>query len=184
MTISTAQTIAFALGLVACGIAACTDLASRRVPNALTLPLLAVAPLLAAFDGLHAALVACTIVVVALVGGIVLHGSGILGGGDVKLLAGAGALAGYPACVEVALYSAVCGGILAIAVAVVRGDLAGVLSRVRVGVATTIAGRSIAVGAAAIDTCGTRIPYAVAIGAGFAMAVAGVTLFPVLRIVQ
>lgn len=182
--ISTAQMIAFAIGLGACGVAACTDLVSRRVPNALTLPLLAAAPIVAAFDGVHAAVVACVVVVVALVAGTAIHAAGILGGGDVKLFAGVGALAGYPACVEAALYSALFGGLLAIVVSAARGELGGVLSRVRLGVATSIAGRSLAIGAAAIDARGARIPYAVAIGAGFALAIASVTLFPVLRIVQ
>lgn len=182
--ISPAQTTAFAIGLGACGIAACTDLAKRRVPNTLTLPLLCAAPIVAAFDGLHAALVACAIVAIALVAGTVVHATGILGGGDVKLLAGVGALAGFPACVEAALYSALCGGLLAIVVSVARGELGGVLTRVRIGVAGSIASRSLAVGAAAIDARGARIPYAVAIGAGFAIAIAGVTLFPALRIVQ
>jgi prepilin peptidase CpaA len=182
--ITTAQSIAFAAGLGVCGIAACTDLATRRVPNALTLPLLVAAPLLAALDGVQAALVACAIVIVALALGTLVHAAGILGGGDVKLLAGVGALAGFPACIEVALYSALCGGVLALSVAIARGELAGVVSRLRVGVATTIAGRSLALGTASIAAQGPRIPYAVAIGAGFAVAIAGVTIFPALRIVQ
>ena len=182
--ISTAQSIAFALGLGACGIAACTDISMRRVPNALTLPVLAAAPVVAAFEGAHAAFVACAIVIVALFAGTLVHAAGILGGGDVKLLAGVGALAGYPACVEVALYSALCGGLLALAISAARGELAGVLSRVRFGVASSIAGRSLTAAAATIDARGPRIPYAVAIGAGFIIALAGVTIFPALRIVQ
>lgn len=182
--ITTAQAIAFATGLGACGIAACTDLATRRVPNALTLPLLAAAPLLAAFDGVRAVAIVCAIMIVALVAGTIVHAAGILGGGDVKLLAGVGALAGYPACVEVALYAALCGGILALVVSAARGEIGAVLARVRVGVATSIGGRSLAAGAAAIDARGPRIPYAVAIGAGFVIAIAGVTLIPALRIVQ
>jgi Flp pilus assembly protein protease CpaA len=182
--ISPAQTTAFALGLGACGIAAGTDLVSRRVPNALTLPLLAAAPLIAAFDGVQAALIACAILVAGLALGTLAHAAGVLGGGDVKLLAGACALAGFPACVEVALYSALCGGILALAVSLARGELLGVVSRVRLGVATTIAGRSLALGTAVLDASGPRIPYALAVGAGFAIAIMGVTLFPALRILQ
>ncbi len=181
---SHAQTIALAAGLGACGIAACTDLRSRRVPNALTLPLLAAAVPLAAFDGVHAALVASAILATVLLLGTVVHATGILGGGDVKLLAGVCALAGFPACVDVAAYSALCGGLLALAVSLARGELGAVLSRVRYGLATSIAGRSLTLAGAAVDARGTRIPYAVAIGFGFAIAVAGVTIFPALRIVQ
>lgn len=182
--ISPAQNIAFAIGLGACGIAACTDLRTRRVPNALTLPLIAAAPLVAAADGVRAALLACAIVIAALVLGTFVHTMGVLGGGDVKLLAGIGALAGYPACLEVALYSALCGGALALAVSLARGELGAVLGRLRYGVVSSIAGRSLALGAAAIDARGPRIPYAVAIGAGFAIAIAGVTIFPAVRIIS
>ncbi len=182
--ISTPHTVAFAVAGAACAIAAYTDLASRRVPNALTLPLIAVAPLLAAFDGVQAALAAGAIVVVMLVLGTFVHAAGVLGGGDVKLLAGVAALAGFPACIDVVLYCALCGGALAVAVAAVRGEFGAVVSRLRVGVTTTLAGRSLALGAAAIGARGTRIPYAVAIGAGFALAVAGLTVSPFLRIVQ
>jgi Flp pilus assembly protein protease CpaA len=182
--ISTPHTVAFAVAGAACAIAACTDLASRRVPNALTLPLIAAAPVLAAFDGVQAALAAASIAAVMLVLGTFVHAAGVLGGGDVKLLAGVTALAGFPACVDVALYCALCGGVLAVSVAAVRGEIGAVVSRVRIGVTTTLAGHSLALGAAAIGARGTRIPYAVAIGAGFAVAVAGLTVFPFLRIVQ
>jgi prepilin peptidase CpaA len=182
--ISTAQFVASGIGLLACGVAATTDLRSRRVPNALTLPLLAAAVPLAALDGVHAALAACAIVVAALAVGTVVHTMGVLGGGDVKLLAGVSALAGFPACIDVAIYSALCGGVLALVVSLARGELGAVVSRVRYGVATSVAGRSLAFASAAVDATGTRIPYAVAIGAGFAIAVAGATIFPALRIVQ
>ncbi|HEY9085976.1 MAG TPA: prepilin peptidase [Candidatus Tyrphobacter sp.] len=182
--ISSAHIVAFALAGTACGIAAGTDLVSRRVPNALTLPLLVAAPLLAAFDGVHAALVATGIVAGALVLGTLVHAAGVLGGGDVKLLAGAGALAGFPACIDVALYSALCGGVLAIAVSAARGELAGVAMRVRFGVTGAIAGRSLSAAVAAVDARGARIPYAVAIGAGFAIAMLAQSAIPVLRIVH
>jgi prepilin peptidase CpaA len=180
----TSNIVATALAAVACGIAACTDLAWRRVPNALTLPLMAVAPVVAAFEGWHAALVAVAIVVAALVGGSFIHATGVLGGGDVKLFAGIGALAGFPTCIEVALYTAVCGGLLAVVVSAMRGELAGALERVRVGVTGAALSRSLAAGAAAIDARGTRIPYALAIAAGFVLATLAQNSVPFLRIIR
>lgn len=182
--ISPAHFVAYALAAVACGIAAGTDLSVRRVPNWLTLPLLAAAPLLAAFDGLRSALVAVGIVIIALILGSIIHTAGVLGGGDVKLLAGVSALAGFPACVNVALYTAVCGGVLALAVSASRGELAGAVGRLRIGVASTVVSRNLAVGAAAIDARGARIPYALAIGAGFAIAMLAQSIIPALRILH
>lgn len=179
----TSDTIALALAATACVVAVGTDLRSRRVPNALTLPLLAAAPAIAAFNGLHAALVATAIVIASLLAGSLIHSAGILGGGDVKLLAGVGALAGFPACIDVALYSAIFGGLLALAVSTSRGELSAVLARVRAGVTTSVAGRNLALGVAAIDTHGVRIPYALAIGAGFAVAVLAHSALPFLRII-
>lgn len=176
--------LAMAIAAGACGAAIYTDLASRRVPNALTLPLMVAAPAIAVFDGVHAALVAAVIVLGALLGGTLVHATGVLGGGDVKLFAGVAGLAGFPACVEVALYTAMCGGVLALAVSTMRGELGGTLARVRVGIAGTIAGRSLAVGSAAMGATGTRIPYALAIGAGFALATLAQTSLPFLRIIR
>ncbi len=181
---SPAHIAAFALACTACGIAAGTDLAWRRVPNVLTLPLLGAAPLFAAFDGIHAALTAAGIAAGALIVGTFVHAAGVLGGGDVKLLAGVSALAGFPACIDVALYSALCGGALAIAVSASRGELGGVVGRMRLGVTGAIAGRSLAAAVAAVDARGARIPYAIAIGAGFAIAMLAQSAFPVLRIVH
>lgn len=155
--------IAFALAAVACILAVRTDLASRRIPNAITLPLLAVAPLLAAFDGWRAVFAACGIIAAVLAIGACLHAAGVLGGGDVKLLAGVSALAGYPWCLDVALYTGICGGLLALIFAAARGELGGLIARLPTGV---------------------RLPYALAIGTGFALATAGATVFPALRIVQ
>jgi prepilin peptidase CpaA len=176
--------VSVAIAASACGAAVYTDLATRRVPNALTLPLMIAAPAVAAFDGVHAALVAAAIVLGALLGGTIVHAMGVLGGGDVKLLAGVAGFAGFPACIEVALYTAVCGGMLALVVSTMRGELGGTLARVRLGVAGTIAGRSLAVGSAAMGATGTRIPYALAIGAGFALATLAQTSLPFLRIIR
>lgn len=176
--------IALAIAATACSIACYSDLTARRVPNALTLPLLGIAPLLAAFNGVHAALSAAAIVVVSLFVGVAVHSAGILGGGDVKLLAGIGALAGFPACVDVALYTALFGGLLAVGVSAARGELTGILARVRVGITSSVAGRSLALGAVAIDAGGARIPYALAIGAGFAVATLAQTVLPFLRIIR
>ncbi len=160
--ISTTQMVAFTLAAIACVLASCTDVVSRRVPNAITFPLLAAAPLVAAFGGWRPALIALGIVAVGYALGACMHAAGLLGGGDVKLLVGVSALTGFPNCVDVVLYTGVCGGLLALIFAAARGELRGVIARLPTGV---------------------RLPYAVAIGSGFALATAGATVLPALRIV-
>lgn len=51
-----------------------------------------------------------------------------MGAGDVKLMAAVGAFAGWPKIVEIALYSAIAGGIFALIVAVLKGRLRKTLS--------------------------------------------------------
>ncbi|MBV9270732.1 MAG: prepilin peptidase, partial [Candidatus Eremiobacteraeota bacterium] len=82
-------------GLAACVLAVVYDTAFRRIPNWLTLPLLAAGPVLWLFSGhdaLHHAWLAAVSVAVAIFAGAFIHRMRILGGGDVKLLA---ALVGF-----------------------------------------------------------------------------------------
>jgi len=81
--------------LVICLAACATDLRARVIPNWLTLPVLALAPLIHlvanGVSGLGGALLGCT--VCAAVPLLLFH-MGAMGGGDVKLFAALGALAG------------------------------------------------------------------------------------------
>lgn len=84
-----------ALALVASGIACFTDLHTRTIPNWLTLPLpLCALALHVAEDGLLGALLCTAGALACFLPVYFLFARGALGGGDVKLLAGTGALLG------------------------------------------------------------------------------------------
>jgi prepilin peptidase CpaA len=159
--------IGIALVLVACAVAVVTDVRSRRIPNALT------AALALAALGLHAAqgwaafgIAVATLLAVLILGSFVfsLHW---LGGGDVKLLAGAAATLGFPDAVPFLAYTAVGGGLLALAVAVATGRLREVLASVALVLRPFAYKGTVAVAPAAPIS----LPYAVAIAFG-AVAVA------------
>ena len=153
------------------GTGAFIDLRTRRVPNALTVSL-AVSGIVAAASGLSGLTVTAAFVGLALGLGFMLPGYlfGATGAGDVKLLAAVGAWLG-PAEVGVAfLYTAIVGGVLAIAVARRRRRLALTLES---------AGKLITTGAANVGeiehpAANNRFAYAPAIAAGSILAAIGV----------
>lgn len=109
-----------------------TDVTSARIPNALTI-LGAVAGVAAhvllpggvgpwtSLAGLGAGLLVF----------FLLFALGGLGGGDVKLMAALGAWIGWPAVLSLALFTALAGGVLAVAVALSRGYLRQALGNLR-----------------------------------------------------
>lgn len=170
------------LALCACAIAAWTDLVASKVPNWLTFPLLALAPLLAALAGVRQALVALAIVIVALVLGAIAHTAGVFGGGDVKLFAAIAGIAGFPACLDVALYTALAGGVLAIVVAVRKRALRRSIGRIVAALGTAAVTRRPMTFGAGEGSPAHRIPYALAIAAGFTITTLGQSSLPALRI--
>jgi prepilin peptidase CpaA len=121
----TTSEIVAVLAAVACaGAGAAIDLRSRRIPNLLTGSAAALGVLLALTGCVEqrpaSALLGC-----ALGGALMLPGYlwGGTGGGDVKLLGAVGAFLGPGLVVKTFLYSAVAGGLLAVAVAWSRGRL-------------------------------------------------------------
>src|SRR5262249_40858877 len=101
--------------VTACMAASVTDVRSFRIPNYLTLPLLATGLLYHASSGM-APLISAAFG--ALFGGFILLLPFCLGGmgaGDVKLLAGVGAWLGLPDTVYVFIGAALCGGVYALA---------------------------------------------------------------------
>lgn len=106
---------------VGMGAAAVIDLRTRRIPNILTATMAAVGIGLAAAGfgriGLGAALLGCALGLAFMLPG---HIFGATGAGDVKLLAAAGALLGPKDTIFAFLYTAVAGGVLALAVALLR----------------------------------------------------------------
>jgi len=109
--------------LVACAIAVVTDLRARSIPNFVTVPLAIAGIALAATHGMLAAFVSIGLVLGTLVVGTFFFTMGWLGGGDVKLMAASAGTLGYPDVVPFLLYTALGGGVLAIAVALATGTL-------------------------------------------------------------
>src|SRR5688572_888401 len=106
------------------------DIRTRRVPNVLTLALAVTGVGLAA---LHMTEVSVWSSVAGLFLGLALmlpgHVIGATGAGDVKLFAAAGTLLGPAGVVFAFLYATLAGGLLAIVVALARGQLIATLER-------------------------------------------------------
>lgn len=105
------------------------DVRSHRIPNALTATMAVVGVGLAA-SGLSGIALAASIG--GLVAGLALmlpgHALGATGAGDVKLMAAVGAIVGFRLVVTAFVFTAIAGGILAIAVAMRRRRLAATLA--------------------------------------------------------
>lgn len=125
-TISNVAFVALASGAL---VATVVDIRVRRIPNALTAAMAGVGVGLAASGGSEISLTAS---VVGLMLGFVLmmpgHALGATGAGDVKLMAAVGAIVGPALVVSAFLFTAIAGGVLAIAVAVRRQRLAATLA--------------------------------------------------------
>jgi prepilin peptidase CpaA len=119
--------------LAVCGFASIViDIRTRRVPNVLTFGLALAGVGLAA---LHMTGISVGNAVAGLLLGLALmlpgHVIGATGAGDVKLFAAAGTLLGPAGVVFAFLYTALAGGLLAIVVALARGQLRATLDRLK-----------------------------------------------------
>lgn len=106
-----------------CGVvlAVVSDWRTRRVPNRLTVTMLLIGLIFAALqNGLTGFLNAAAGAALGLAFFLLPFSMGWLGGGDVKLFMGVGALLGSQAIIWVALYSAVAGGVLALLYVLLR----------------------------------------------------------------
>lgn len=112
MSLDLETALSFALTAVACLTAAVVDVRQRRIPNRITFPamglLLVLHGLLSGWPGLREA-------GLGLVGGflvmLVPHLFGVLGAGDVKLVAAAGAGLGSGALLTLVLFTSIAGGV-------------------------------------------------------------------------
>jgi len=94
------------VALLATLIAAITDARTGRIPNWLTYPLLAAAPLLSALDGGVSAIGSSLLgVVLCALVPFLLFARNAMGGGDLKLFAGLGGLLGAHAGIEVQFFA-------------------------------------------------------------------------------
>lgn len=165
--------------VVACAVAATTDVATRRVPNVLTFGLAAVA-MVAVFlaHGVGALLVACLAYVAMLCLGSVAYGRGWFGGGDVKLVAAGTLCAGWPGALTFILATGLAGGALA---------LAELLRQRRLRLSLTSFATAFASGnlnGVVIDPERRRLPYALAITGGALTLLASETIAPWLQLIR
>jgi prepilin peptidase CpaA len=125
--VSVVEALAIVVAVAACA----TDVARRRVPNALTLSAavggLVAHTVIGGAPGLGVALLGAAVGLAVFFPIFVLGG---MGGGDVKLMAALGAWVGPAAIGWTALYGAIAGGIIGVAVAVGHGYLRQALTNV------------------------------------------------------
>ena len=157
------------------------DVRARRIPNALVLPGalagLALQALLPPGAGLYSLPFGALGLLLGLAGmalGLAMllpmYMLGTMGAGDVKLLAMAGAFLGPQQVLGAGLLSLLAGGVLGLAVAAQRGDLARVCNNLRTMLLSTVL-RGLG-GRISVDTPPTptgQLPYAIAIAAGTAL---------------
>jgi prepilin peptidase CpaA len=150
------------------GLAAVIDLRTRRIPNALTGALAVIGVAIAAAKlgpiGLGGALLGCALGLAFMLPGHIFGGTGA---GDVKLFAAAGALLGPTTTVHAFLYTAIAGGILAVAIAIRRRRLARTLGTT----ARLVSDGSAAAKEIESPEMDNRFAYAPAIAVGVVMAV-------------
>jgi prepilin peptidase CpaA len=116
MTVLLAQTL-FPLLLVAAGVG---DFLTFKIPNWLTAAIAVAFFPMAFLIGLpiETVLWQCGVAIAVLIAGFGLFAFGMWGGGDAKLLAAASLWFGWPALAHFVIYTALAGGVLAVAVAV------------------------------------------------------------------
>jgi prepilin peptidase CpaA len=164
------RSTAIALEVVATGAGAAVDLLTRRIPSAISL-VTAVAGVVLAAAGqsgitVGAALTGFAFGMVVMLPG---HVWGATGAGDVKLMGAIGAILGPAGVLRAFLYTAIAGGIVAMAIALARGRLTGTLLRTaRLVTARRGAGTDTRAQGAA-----SRFPYGPAIAIGSTLASLG-----------
>ena len=112
------------IAFAAVSVASVIDWRSRRIPNLLTFPLAVIALLSNAVAGGGSGFLSSVAgLVVGLVFFLLLMSLGAMGPGDVKLMAGLGALLGVVHVFWIGLFTAVMGGVLAILYSMGQGSL-------------------------------------------------------------
>lgn len=168
------MTVAIGLTVIACAVASYFDVRARRIPNWLTGLLAAGALAVNGFLGLKPFLLSVAVMAVIMLLGTVLYSIGGVGGGDIKLAAAASGVLSFPLCIPFLLYSAIGGGLLAVAFIVFRGNLRQSVARAAV----------MTMGGGAAVAKNQSLPYAVAFAFGAILIALSQTVAPFLRILQ
>ncbi len=148
--------------LVASLFGAVSDVRTRKVPNVLVGSLLIFGLLEnAVLFGWNGLLVDLALTAAVLLAGSFAFSFKLIGGGDMKLLAAAAGTLAYPAGITFVLFTLLCGGVLAIAYAALRGRLQATFANVQAATLPLLAGvRPVR------PENGLAMPYAIAIFAG------------------
>ena len=165
--------LTLALSLTA--LAALVDLRSGRIPNAITYPAIVFGLLLGLWPGGVGELGLgdrALGLALGFVPAFVLFVGGVLGGGDVKLLAAVGAIVGYPLVGEVLAYSCLVGAAIAIGVLVWKARLGDTLR----GIAATAGMTWLGETAPPVPARDLRIPLGAAIFGGTVWTLVGPAL--------
>lgn len=160
--------------LAGCLAASYCDVKARRIPNWLTGSLALAALAVHSFSGVRAAAISLIVMAVLIAAGALIYSKGGIGGGDIKLAIAASGMLSFPLCVPFLLYSAIGGGVLAVAFIVFRGNPHVSLSRavsITMGVPQGIA-----------SVKGATLPYAVAFAFGAVLIALSQSVAPFLRI--
>lgn len=120
-----------AAAILTASLGAMLDLKDRRIPNLLTGPALLTGLLMhLALDGPRGLATAFAAALICGAVFLIFYLAGGMGAGDVKLIAAVGAMAGLPSTVSLLAFTAIAGGILALALAAYRGRLRQTLGNV------------------------------------------------------
>jgi prepilin peptidase CpaA len=113
---TTPSTALLGLVLGACALAAASDAVTRRIPNVIPLAILIGIVIERTQHGWSALGSGIGALAIVLIAGTFVHARGWFGGGDVKLAAAVAAAFGIPAVFSFVLFTAACGGVVALAV--------------------------------------------------------------------
>jgi prepilin peptidase CpaA len=166
--------ISVGIFIIACAVACYTDLRWRRVPNPVTYGAMAIVLAATAPGGIAPVLWALAAIGGTIVVGSIVFGLGLIGGGDIKLLAVGAAAIGFPGFLTVLMYVACAGGVIAVAYALREGRLRTVVTAVSISALTRTR---------VVPASGSRrIPYALAISAGSLFYIASESIAPWFRL--
>ena len=166
------------IALLACLVAATSDVRTRRIPNAIPIAMALVGLGCAAVHGAPAVGIALALMIGTMLLGTFAFAAGWLGGGDVKLLAAVTGSLGLSDALPFLIYTAVCGGVIAAGFAVVSRRVPSVLRSVTGALRPFAFEGTVAIA----PERPIMMPYALAIAAGVIVVALSHSIAPFLRL--